>query len=157
MHLNSYIAKPLFVDYLETSYGYFIVLGQGVTFFAPKFFTSRSYLKATWNSLSKLKEFFKTSFMVLYAKGIGFKLYYYRDDHSVYLNLGYNHLCRYILNFFTSVKVRKQYLLLYGLSRLISVNFFKYEISYLRAPDPYRGKGIRGRFDRFKIKPGKQR
>lgn len=157
MIFNFYIFKPIFSDFLELTYSYLIFNGTKSLFSIPKFFPTRSLLKAAKNRLYKLKEDLKTSFQILYAKGIGFKVYYYLKDHSLYLNLGYNHLCRYRLSSYLMVKVRKQYMLLYSLETFINIIIPSYEIRALRIPDPYRGKGIRFRFQEIKFKPGKQR
>ena len=100
----------------------------------------------------KLKKVF---FQILHVKGIGFKVYYYWNTKSLYFNLGYNHICKYCLENIAEVKVRKQYLLLF--TKIISLIFYVNEIKNLRFPDPYRGKGIRFRFQEMKFKPGKQR
>ena len=102
-----------------------------------------------------MRDKLKTFFQILHVKGIGFKVYYYRKTTSLYLNLGYNHICKYCLERIGSVKVRKQYLLLF--TPLSSIMFFVNEIKNLRKPDPYRGKGIRFRFQEITFKPGKQR
>lgn len=152
-----YIFKPIYVDFLELTTNFLILIGAATEFLISKFFPTRSLLAAAKNTLYKIKENLKTSFQVLYAKGIGFKVYYYLNDHSLYLNVGYNHLCQYKLSDFLAVKVRKQYMLIYGLASLVSIIAPISEICGLRSPDPYRGKGIRLRFQEIKLKPGKQR
>jgi large subunit ribosomal protein L6 len=157
MTFNLYIFKPNFVDFLELSSTYVVINGESCVFSISKFFFTKSLVSAAKTALYKIKQNLKTSFQVLYAKGIGFKVYYYNKDHSLYLNLGYNHLCRYKLTKFMAVKVRKQYILLYSLNGLVDVISPSYEIRALRFPDPYRGKGIRFRSQEIKFKPGKQR
>lgn len=150
-----YIFRPIFVEYLETCAYYLIVDGLGSGFSVSKFVTSRSRISAISKKLSDLNNKLKIFFQILHVKGIGFKVYYYRVTHSLYFNLGYNHVCKYLLNLTISVKVRKQYLLLFV--KLFSPMYFINEIRNLRFPDPYRGKGIRFRFQEIKFKPGKQR
>lgn len=150
-----YIFKPIFVDYLEIPSHYLVVDGLGDCFFIPKFVTSRSDISSIKKKLKKLSDKLKTFFQILHVKGIGFKVYYYFKTHSLYFNLGYNHICKYNLSGVSDVKVRKQYLLLFA--QTVSLIFFINEIRNLRYPDPYRGKGIRFRFQEIKFKPGKQR
>ena len=156
LSLNSYFIKPIFVDYLESSKSYFLVRGMNIIFSFPKFVTSRSTVSYFGNKIRRIKESLRSSFQVLYAKGIGFKVYYYKHDHSLYLVLGYNHLCCYCLSNKIFVKVRKQYMLIY--SKLdFDIMFSAREIEGLRLPDPYRGKGIRARGEELELKKGKQR
>jgi ribosomal protein L6P/L9E len=151
-----YFLKPNFVDYLESTKSYFIIKGVEVLFNFPKFVTSRSALTYFKNKIRKIKESLKSSFQILYAKGIGFKVYYYHKNHSLYLSLGYNHLCCYVLSPLMFVKVRKQYMLIY--SKLnFDIMFPIREIRSLRLPDAYRGKGIRFRGEDLELKKGKQR
>jgi ribosomal protein L6P/L9E len=156
LSLNSYFIKPIFVDYLESNKSYFLVKGTEIAFSFPKFVTSRSSVSYFGSKIRKIKESLKTSFQILYARGIGFKVYYYKHDHTLYLALGYNHLCCYCLSQKMFVKVRKQYMLIY--SKLdFDIMFPAREIKGLRLPDPYRGKGIRVRGEELELKKGKQR
>jgi large subunit ribosomal protein L6 len=154
---NFYIFKPIYVDFLELSENYLVLAGPETKIFIPKFFVNRSLLTSAKNLLQRIKKNLKTSFQILYTKGIGFKVYYYSKDHSLYINLGYNHLCQYRLSYFLITKVRKQYMLLYSSPSQISIISPISEICGLRTPDPYLGKGIRVPFKDIKLKPGKQR
>jgi len=151
----TYIFRPSFVDYLELTSSYLVISGLSTSFFIPKFVQFKSQVAFFRKKLQNLRDKLKTFFQILHVKGIGFKVYYYRKTTSLYLNLGYNHICKYCLESVGSVKVRKQYLLLF--TPLSSIMFFVNEIKNLRKPDPYRGKGIRFRFQEIKFKPGKQR
>lgn len=153
----TYIPKYPFVETFSFSLGYYIVVGFFKAFFIPNFITSRSQAKFIWNSLSKIKDFLSSTFQIMNIKGIGYKVYYYITDHSVYFNIGYNHFCRYFLGESLFAKVRKQHLLLYSLPFYTNLNINANEIFHLRYPDPYRGKGIRPRNFVFLPKPGKQR
>jgi ribosomal protein L6P/L9E len=150
-----YIFKPPFVDYLELSCSYILVNGLSENFYIPKFVTTKSKFSFFRKKLHNLALQLKTFFQILHVKGIGFKVYYYKKTTSLYFNLGYNHICKYCLAGFAAVKVRKQYLLIFTTIR--SIMFYINEIKNLRFPDPYRGKGIRFRFQEMKFKPGKQR
>jgi large subunit ribosomal protein L6 len=121
------------------------------------FFTDSALLGS---ALSLYKRFLLTDsigyYSVLHVKGIGFKVFYFRSAHALYFILGYNHVVKFTLSKRVLVRVRKQYLL-----------FFSYDkqtfgqticrIRLLRFPDPYRGKGIRFRFQVMNFKAGKQR
>lgn len=95
-------------------------------------------------------------YSVLHVKGIGFKVFYFSRLHALYFSLGYNHIVKYKLPKNISVKVRKQYLLFFSCDKCSLGNSI-YQIQHLRFPDPYRGKGIRFRFQIINFKPGKQR
>jgi ribosomal protein L6P/L9E len=151
----SYSFKPIFVDFLELSHNYIIIDGLGDNFFVPKFVVNKSHFSTIRRRLRNLSDKLKTYFQILHVKGIGFKVYYYWKTKSLYFNLGYNHICKYCLEYIAEVKVRKQYLILF--TKIISLIFYVNEIKNLRFPDPYRGKGIRFRFQEIKFKPGKQR
>jgi large subunit ribosomal protein L6 len=95
-------------------------------------------------------------YSILHVKGIGFKVFYFAKRHSLYFSLGYNHIVKYNLSREVSVKVRKQYLLFFSHNKAL-LGTSIYQIQHLRFPDPYRGKGIRFRFQIIAFKPGKQR
>lgn len=95
-------------------------------------------------------------YSVLHVKGIGFKVFYFSRLHTLYFSLGYNHIVKYKLSKNIFVKVRKQYLLFFSCDKCSLGNSI-YQIRHLRFPDPYRGKGIRFRFQIMNFKPGKQR
>lgn len=95
-------------------------------------------------------------YSILHVKGIGFKVFYFSRLHALYFSLGYNHIVKYRLSRDIAVKVRKQYLLFFSQSK-DSIGRSVYQIRHLRFPDPYRGKGIRFRFQIMNFKPGKQR
>jgi large subunit ribosomal protein L6 len=95
-------------------------------------------------------------YSVLHVKGIGFKVFYYNRGHSLYFSLGFNHLVKAKLPKSVFVKVRKQYVLLFSSDKQI-LGQTVHTVRHLRFPDPYRGKGIRFRFQVMKFKPGKQR
>jgi ribosomal protein L6P/L9E len=148
--------KPLFVDYLELASKFIIVKGKEILFSIPKFVTSRSAVSYFIGKIHRINQALRSSFQILHAKGIGFKAYYYKHDHSLYLALGYNHLCRYALSHKTFVKVRKQYMLIYSKLNFNIMSPSK-EIKALRLPDPYRAKGVQVRGEEFELKKGKQR
>lgn len=151
-----YIFKPIFVEFLDLGYSYAIISGKSKPFQIPKFVCTKTEVSLFKSKLSEVVNFVRTIYQILHVKGIGFKVYYHKLAHSIYFNLGYNHLCKYNLTSALSVKVRKQYLLLYSIIKPeLSVSV--YQIRALRYPDPYRGKGIRFRFQHLKFKPGKQR
>jgi hypothetical protein len=155
--MTVYISKHSFVEVFSFSLGYYIVVGFFKSFYISNFIVSRSHVKFIWNSLSKIKDLLNSTFQIMNIKGIGYKVYYYVTDHSVYFNIGYNHFCRYFLGSSLFVKVRKQHLLLYSSPFYSGLNIHANEIFHLRYPDPYRGKGIRPRNFIFLPKPGKQR
>lgn len=124
--------------------------------FSNSFFVSRSSLGS---SLSFFRDKFRSrygNYCVLHVKGIGFKVFYFSRYHSLYFLLGYNHLVKFRLPDTIFAKVRKQYVLLFSDSK-VDLGRVTYSIRHLRFPDPYRGKGIRYRFQLIKFKPGKQR
>lgn len=148
--------KPYFVDYTEAERFYVIFSGfSNISVFIPKFVPFKSQLSGFKYTLSSFSAELKTFYQILHVKGIGFKAYYYSKEHSVYFNIGYNHLCKFSMAFSWGVKVRKQYILIFR--KAISLISVAKEIIQLRKPDPYRGKGIRFRFQEIKFKPGKQR
>jgi large subunit ribosomal protein L6 len=156
MIFSGYIFKPPYIEFMELPTSYLVITGLSEAIKVPKFLPHKSAVSRVRSELNKLSQIVKTAFQILHVKGIGFKVYYYRKQHSLYFNLGYNHLCKYKLDRLTYVKVRKQYTLVY--SRIFSkFNLSVYEIRHLRYPDPYRGKGIRFRFQHIIFKPGKQR
>jgi len=151
-----YFIKPSYTEFLEFGNFYVIVLNSFNSFILPKFILAKSQLSFIKNKLVDSINFLRTLYQILHVKGIGFKVYYYKTEHSLYFNLGYNHLCKYNLDNFTGVKVRKHFLLIYSKLK-IDFCYSLYQIRALREPDPYRGKGIRIRFQQLKFKPGKQR
>jgi len=151
-----YIFKPSFIEFLDLGESYAILTGKCDPFSIPKFVSSKSEVSFFKKKLFDAVSHIRIVYQILHVKGIGFKVYYHKVAHSLYFNLGYNHLCKYNLTLTTGVKVRKQYLLIYSINKPeLSVSV--YQIRALRLPDPYRGKGIRFRFQQLKFKPGKQR
>ncbi len=128
--------------------------------FVPNFNDSFFPLKKNLGSVvSCYKSLFKSQlghYSILHVKGIGFKVFYFSRVHSLYFLLGYNHIVKYKLPKEVFVKVRKQFLLFFS-HHAQSLGTSIYQIQHLRYPDPYRGKGIRFRFQIIKFKPGKQR
>jgi len=157
MKYFGYILKPIFAEIFVTNFGYFLIAGHYFTFFLPFFFISRSAIILAWKALSKLRKITNFDFAILNLKGIGYKAYYFIKDHSIYLSVGYNHMCRYILSSSSFSKVRKHHMVVYSLPLVISIKFASYEIQYIRFPDPYRGKGIVLENQSLSLKPGKQR
>lgn len=126
-------------------------------FFNRSFVFSRSYSQLAVNAFAKLKLAGLIGvYQVLHVKGIGFKVFYHLNNHSLYFSLGYTHLLRFSLPPSITVKVRKEYILLFSLDSLVLGTTVE-QIRGLRRPDPYRGKGIRYRFQLIKFKSGKQR
>lgn len=95
-------------------------------------------------------------YAVLHVKGIGFKVFYFSKRHSLYFILGYNHIVKFRLPPSIFARVRKQYLLFFSFDKELLGKTI-YQVQHLRYPDPYRGKGIRFRFQVMNFKPGKQR
>jgi len=95
-------------------------------------------------------------FCVLHVKGIGFKVFYSFLRRALYFFLGYNHLTKFRVPELVEVKPLKTYILVFTFRKDL---FGKsvYYIRHLRFPDPYRGKGIRYRYQIMRFKPGKQR
>lgn len=151
-----YIFKPIFIEFLDLVNSYAVINGIAEPIRIPKFVCSKSEVTFFKKKILETVSLVRTLYQILHVKGIGFKVYYHKIAHSLYFNLGYNHLCKYNLTLTMGVKVRKQYLLLYSsIKPELSVSI--YQIRALRLPDPYRGKGIRFRFQQLKFKPGKQR
>jgi ribosomal protein L6P/L9E len=152
----TYIFKPIFIEFLDLGSTYAIISGSSEPTRIPKFVCTKSEISFFKRKISEVVTLVRTIYQILHVKGIGFKVYYHKVAHSLYFNLGYNHLCKYNLTLTIGVKVRKQYLLIYSATKPeLSVSV--YQIRALRLPDPYRGKGIRFRFQQLKFKPGKQR
>lgn len=123
---------------------------------SKKFFSDRSNLGAFIAHYKNLTFSLAGFFSVLHVKGIGFKVFYFRHKHALYFILGYNHITKFFLPSSIYVKVRKQYILLFSNDKSVLGQTTSF-IMRLRYPDPYRGKGIRYRFQIIKFKPGKQR
>jgi len=149
--------KPYFVDYIQAEDFYLIFTGfpPKFTIFVPKFVPFKTHASALRSHITRLSLELKTFYQILHVKGIGFKVYYHSREHSLYFNVGYNHLCKFSMVLSWGVKVRKQYILIF--KKGFSLISLAKEIIRLRKPDPYRGKGIRFRFQELKFKPGKQR
>lgn len=120
------------------------------------FFVSRKSVGSVVSAYSSLLHSHFGYYSILHVKGIGFKVFYFARLHSLYFSLGYNHIVKYRLPLDINVKVRKQYLLFFSYNRSL-LGSSVYQIQHLRFPDPYRGKGIRFRFQIMVFKPGKQR
>jgi len=95
-------------------------------------------------------------FCILHVKGIGFKVFFSFLRRALYFFLGYNHLTKYCLPSLVEVKPLKNYLLVFTFRKDLFGGSV-YHIRHLRFPDPYRGKGIRYRYQIMRFKPGKQR
>jgi ribosomal protein L6P/L9E len=128
-------------------------------FFSPAGFFSISscQLKST---VATFRSFYlglrSGHFCVLHAKGIGFRIYFSFLNWALYFFLGYNHLTKYLASARLRIKTLKGHLLLYTLDSGV-FGTSVYQIRHLRFPDPYRGKGIRYRYQIMNFKPGKQR
>lgn len=121
------------------------------------FFISKAYLRSYFANLGSMQRGLRSGFFkVLHVKGIGFKSFYSPLKHSLYFNLGYNHLTKYKLPLVVKVRLLRGYMILFSFNKQMLFQII-YEIRRLRYPDPYRGKGIRYRFQVIKFKPGKQR
>jgi len=124
--------------------------------FNNTFFFSQKLLGSAVSCYRQALESHFGFYTILHVKGIGFKVFYFARLHSLYFSLGYNHVVKYKLPREVVVKVRKQYLLFFSCNKYSLGNSI-YQIQHLRFPDPYRGKGIRFRFQVIVFKPGKQR
>ena len=121
------------------------------------FFVSKDYARGFISKIGRSYSSVTSGhFSILHVKGIGFKVYYHSVNHSLYFLLGYNHVTKLTLPFGIRVKVRKQYILLFSPDSSL-LGRYNFLIRSLRAPDPYRGKGIRYRYQIMNFKPGKQR
>jgi ribosomal protein L6P/L9E len=149
------------------------LLGGSVTFYSPHvyrtlfrdspllavdgFCVDKSYIRSYLGAIARLYyDLDVGSFSVLHVKGIGFKVYYHRRAHALYFLLGYNHVTKILVPPDIVLKVRKQYILLFSHDSN-SLGKYLALIRSLRSPDPYRGKGIRFRYQVIKFKLGKQR
>lgn len=154
--MHNVIIKFYHSSFERVSSFYFFTNGDS-SVFVPTFITSRSDFKFF---IRQLQVLFKPSinffYQILHVKGIGFKVYMYIKAHALYFLLGYNHICKYRLPASIFTKVRKHNLLIYAPVNT-NLNSIIHQIRHLRYPDPYRGKGIRYRFQIIKFKPGKQR
>jgi ribosomal protein L6P/L9E len=124
--------------------------------FDNTFFFNRKSIGSTISSYCSALKSHSGYYSVLHVNGIGFKIFYFGRQHSLYFSLGYNHIVKFKLPKELTVKVRKQYLLLFSYNKS-SLGTSVYQIQHLRFPDPYRGKGIRFRFQIITFKLGKQR
>jgi|UPI00068A7296 hypothetical protein len=124
--------------------------------FENRFFYDKSVLNSFLFQYTSASAFSFGYYSVLHVKGIGFKVFYYAKEHSLYFVLGYNHMVKFKLPQSVFVKVRKQYVIFFSADKNL-LGSSLYYIIHLRYPDPYRGKGIRYRFQIIKFKPGKQR
>lgn len=121
------------------------------------FCISQMYLRAFFTRLRNVEFGLRAGyFRVLHAKGIGFKVFRSIVKHALYFFLGYNHVTKYRVPTSILFKPLKGHILFFsgdkgGLGSSV------YHVQHLRFPDPYRGKGIRYRFQLMKFKPGKQR
>lgn len=95
-------------------------------------------------------------FKVLHVKGIGFKVFRSLIKRALYFFLGYNHVTKYSVPSSVSFRPLKGHILLFSTQKQ-PFGSALYSIRHLRFPDPYRGKGIRYRFQLMRFKPGKQR
>lgn len=154
--MEFFIPKASYLSFEYVANSYFFTNGY-VSIFIPNFITSKSEFTYCFKYLTTLTCVYDNIFyQILHVKGIGFKVYMYIRERSLYFLLGYNHICKYRLPQSIFTKVRKNHLLMYSTINA-SLNSVIYQIKHLRYPDPYRGKGIRYRFQIMKFKPGKQR
>jgi large subunit ribosomal protein L6 len=128
-------------------------------FFLPRlwFAASRSQLFTLFANLSSIYNGLHGGyFCVLHVKGIGFKVFYSFLRRALYFFLGYNHVTKYQLLPLVTIKPLKNHLLIFTFRNDLFGSSV-YHIRHLRFPDPYRGKGIRYRYQIMHFKPGKQR
>lgn len=121
------------------------------------FCVSRSYFGAIIAILRNLDVGLKAGyFRILHVKGIGFKVFQSLLRRSLYFFLGYNHITKFSVAKFVDFRPLKGHVLLFSSQKPL-FGAAIYKIRHLRFPDPYRGKGIRYRFQLMRFKPGKQR
>ncbi len=121
------------------------------------FCASKAYLRGFYSILrSTIAGVGSAYFVVLHVKGIGFKVFHSVLKRALYFFLGYNHVTKYRLSAIVQFRPLKGHVLLFSPLSAVFGNVV-YHIKHLRYPDPYRGKGIRNRFQLMKFKPGKQR
>jgi large subunit ribosomal protein L6 len=77
-------------------------------------------------------------------------------QRSLYFFLGYNHVTKYKFANLVDFRPLKGHVLIFSVQKALFGSAI-YQLRHLRYPDPYRGKGIRYRFQLMKFKPGKQR
>jgi ribosomal protein L6P/L9E len=95
-------------------------------------------------------------FCVLHVKGIGFKVFWSLIQRALYFFLGFNHLTKFRVPASVNVKPLKNHVLVFTFRNDV-FGTTVYHMRRLRFPDPYRGKGIRYRYQIMRFKPGKQR
>lgn len=121
------------------------------------FCVSRTYLNTFFSSLKNLDVGLRAGyFRILHVKGIGFKVFQSLIRLSLYFFLGYNHVTKYRMPKLVNFRPLKGHVLLFSTQKA-PFGIAVYQIRHLRFPDPYRGKGIRYRFQLMNFKPGKQR
>jgi hypothetical protein len=121
------------------------------------FCISLSYLQGFFARLKSVDMGIRAGyFQVLHAKGIGFKVFRSVFKHALYLFLGYNHVTKYRVPKSVLFKPLKGHVLFFSIDKA-GLGSSIYHVRHLRFPDPYRGKGIRYRFQLMRFKPGKQR
>lgn len=121
------------------------------------FCVSRAYLQSFFTRLRNVDTGIRAGyFRVLHAKGIGFKVFRSIFKHALYFFLGYNHVTKYRVPRAILFKPLKGHVLFFS-SDKGGLGSSIYHVRHLRFPDPYRGKGIRYRFQLMRFKPGKQR
>jgi ribosomal protein L6P/L9E len=122
-------------------------------FFCP----TKSYLHTFYSNLQLASVGARSGyFNVLHVKGIGFKVFQSVLKRSLYFFLGYNHVTKYKVSALVNFRPLKGHILLFSSSKSV-FGAVIYHVKHLRFPDPYRGKGIRNRFQLMRFKPGKQR
>jgi len=122
-----------------------------------RFCISRAYLNSFLTRLRNLDIGLRAGyFRILHVKGIGFKVFQSLIRSSLYFFLGYNHVTKYKMPDPVSFRPLKGHILLFSVQKAPFGSAI-YHIRHLRFPDPYRGKGIRYRFQLIQFKPGKQR
>ncbi len=120
-----------------------------------KFFFNLSEYKAFITFFTRYARALKVQYTYLHLKGIGFKLYRSTLPPAIIVNAGYNHYTKFKLPKFSTVFVRKAYLIF--CSNIIRHAYYVNYIRSIRFPDPYRAKGFRFKNQIIKFKIGKQR
>lgn len=121
------------------------------------FSVSLSYLNTFFSNLRNIDLGFKAGFFtILHVKGIGFKVFRSMLFRALYFFLGYNHVTKYSVTPVVTYRPLKGHILLFSFLKT-DFGYTVFELRNLRFPDPYRGKGIRYRFQLMRFKPGKQR
>jgi len=144
------LITPPSINYVPLDARFFSTLHSSFSISHPQLISTISRFRMLYMGL------YGGHFCVLHAKGIGFRVYLSALRRALYFFLGYNHITKYSLPQLVCAKPLKGYIFIHT-ARLDLFGTAIFQIRNLRFPDPYRGKGVRYRYQVIKFKPGKQR